>query len=115
MDTYNKLNEVDIVYFSGTGGTKRIAEQFAITFAKHGVKVKCHEICYKNIYKYQKSDMLIMLYPVYALNAPKPIYNFIKNLPSVKQTPSTVISVSGGGEITPNKASRLHCIRRLEK
>ncbi|MDF2567273.1 MAG: Ferredoxin [Oscillospiraceae bacterium] len=59
--------------------------------------------------------MLIVLFPVYALNAPQPIYEYIKSLSKANKTPAVVISVSGGGEITPNTACRLHCIRHLEK
>lgn len=73
-----------------------------------------HELDIRNRYIHQETDLLLILYPVYAMNAPKPIYDFIDRLPAARKLPVVVISVSGGGEVTPNTASRLHTIRRLE-
>jgi len=115
MEIYHKPVQTELVYFTGTGGTRRVAESFAIELNERGVSVRIHEISSQNSYAYQSTDLLIILYPVYALNAPKPIYDFIRNLPLAKGIPSAVISVSGGGELTPNTACRLHSIKRLEK
>lgn len=60
-------------------------------------------------------DMLVVLYAVHASNAPEPVYEWIKSIPKVNKTTTAVISVSGGGEIPPNTACRVGCIRLLEK
>lgn len=114
MNQYQKPDKVSIVYFTGTGGTKMIAGQFAQALRTRSVEVQVHELDIRHHYVYQDMDLLLVIYPVYAMNAPKPIYDFIDKLPDVSKTPSAVISVSGGGEITPNTASRLHTIKRLE-
>lgn len=115
MMKYKAPKEVSIVYFTGTGSTKRVAKEFEKGFVNKDVRVNCYEINHNNIYNYPDADLLLLIYPVYALNAPEPIYDFIRKLPDLKKCPAAVISVSGGGEITPNTACRLHCIRRLEK
>jgi ferredoxin len=115
MNTYKKPDKVTVVYFTGTGGTRLAAEQFTAAFQAHSVEVYIHELDVRNHYVPQETDMLLVLYPVYAMNAPKPVYDFINQLSMVKKIPAAVFSVSGGGEITPNTASRLHTIRRLEK
>lgn len=114
MGAYRKPKKVEIVYFSGTGSTKKVAGQFADSFMKENVEISNYEINSRNRYVPQKSDMLLLIYPVYACNAPKPIYEFIKTLPIHKGKKTVVISVSGGGEVTPNKACRLHTIKQLE-
>jgi hypothetical protein len=45
------------------------------------------------------------------------VYEWIDSLPENKNSPvpAAVISVSGGGEITPNTACRVSSIRKLEK
>ncbi len=112
---YPRPKKVEIVYFSGTGGTKRAADSFISEFTKQGISVHCHEIHARNPYKLQEYDLLLILYPVYAMNAPRPVYDFINKLPIADKKLAAVISVSGGGEVIPNTASRLHCIQHLKK
>jgi ferredoxin/flavodoxin len=112
---YPRPKKIEIIYFSGTGGTKRAADSFENEFAKQGLLVHCHEIHAKNPYEIQEYDLLLILYPVYAMNAPRPVYEFIDNLPIADKKLAAVISVSGGGEVIPNTASRLHCIQHLKK
>jgi ferredoxin len=59
-------------------------------------------------------DMLILLFPVHAFNAPEAVYKWIDKLEASDKTTVAVISVSGGGEISPNTACRLGAIERLE-
>lgn len=115
MRKYPKPEKLEIIYFTGTGGTKRAAEAFVNEFAKRGLSVSCHELHTQKPYKPQSHDMLLILYPVYAMNAPRPVYEYIDLLPRADRKLAVVISVSGGGEIIPNTASRLHCINHLKK
>jgi ferredoxin/flavodoxin len=112
----NKIPEkIRIVYFSGTGGCKRVANIFADKLQNRNVNVNSVELNQMEYTKEIYEDMLIIIFPVYALNAPKPIYQYLKNLTRVNKLPAVVISVSGGGEITPNTASRLHSIKLLKQ
>ncbi|MDF2907660.1 MAG: Ferredoxin [Herbinix sp.] len=115
MRKYPKSKEIEIVYFSGTGGTKRAADAFVNEFTEQGLSVHCHEIHAKKPYNPKANDMLLILYPVYAMNAPRPVYEFIDKLPMVEKKLAAVISISGGGEVIPNTASRLHCIQHLKR
>jgi ferredoxin/flavodoxin len=115
MRRYQRLKKIEIVYFSGTGGTKRVAATFVSELEKRGISVHSHEIHARNPYEPQAYDMLLVLYPVYAMNAPRPVYEFIDKLPMVERELAAVVSVSGGGEVIPNTASRLHCISQLKK
>lgn len=115
MNIYNYINKIKIVFFSGTGSTAKVANVFQKFLEAKGKNVIIHELNNRNTITSDKEDMLIILYPVHACNAPEAVYGYIENIDKVEKIPAVVISVSGGGEITPNTACRLHCIKRLEK
>ncbi len=105
-----------IVFFTGTGGTKMAAMKLAEALTGRGVTVYINELTAQKAFsENERVDMLIVLFPVYAFNAPGPVYEYIKNRPRTKGLIVAVISVSGGGELLGNKASRLHAIRLLQK
>ncbi len=105
---------VNIVYFTGTGGTGYIAGCFEESFKRHSI------LTYKTVLNSRDenttydADMLVILFPVYAMNAPQPIYEWIKSTQKVNGKPAVVISVSGGGEVTPNIACRVDTVKKLE-
>lgn len=103
------------MFFSGTGGTARVSAAFQEAFEAHEKTVIVHELNNRYPETKDEEDILVVLYPVHACNAPEAVYEYIEQIPRVENKPSVVISVSGGGEITPNTACRLHCIKRLEK
>ncbi|MFB0920738.1 MAG: hypothetical protein QMB62_07635, partial [Oscillospiraceae bacterium] len=75
--------KINIVYFSGTGGTERAAKCFEAAFTKAGVSVSLFRL--KDVsenYDFGKASFLL-LYPVYALNAPKKVHEWIKSLDRV--------------------------------
>ncbi|MFT4147129.1 MAG: EFR1 family ferrodoxin [Mobilitalea sp.] len=115
MNSFQITRTVEIVYFSGTGGTLLVARQFADSLRAHNISVETSDISPRTSYEQKPCDLLLILYPVYAANAPEPIYHFISKLSKENTCAAVVISVSGGGEITPNTACRLHAIKRLEK
>lgn len=103
-----------ITYYSGTGGTELIANCLAEKLQLFGPVIieKVTEGLHKDSRPF---DRLILLFPVHAFHAPGAIYKWVKNSPAVNKLSAAVISVSGGGEICPNTASRLSCIKMLEK
>ncbi len=105
---------VKIVYFSGTGGTARAANCIAEAFKRYGAGVVSYQLGREEIPEAEE-DMLVVLYAVHACNAPEPVYKWIDALERADRTPAAVISVSGGGEITPNTACRISSISRLMK
>lgn len=107
------IKTVQLVYFSGTGGTARIAGCFEKAFKAYNIDFINTELN-KDEYTKIKADFLVLLYPVYALNAPKPVDEWLSSAPEGGGMPAAVISVSGGGEATPNTACRAGAIRQLE-
>ncbi len=121
MENLNKLNTVQLVFFSGTGGTKRIADSFEQEMIKRNFEVEV-----KNLGNPRRNDMFsesdsqkidfyILIFPVYAFDVPKPVYNWIRSINNQgKGKKIAVISVSGGGEVWPNTGCRNDCCRELE-
>ena len=106
---------IDIVYYSGTGGTKQVAECLADTCRRQDYDVVTSRLFQGKEVRLREDSILLVLYAVHACNAPEPVYHFIDSLPIAQNNPAAVISVSGGGEVIPNTACRLNCIKRLEK
>lgn len=110
-----RIKTVKIAYFSGTGSTARVADAFENEMNRRGLSVIRSEIREGNLHSDEKEDLLLLLFAVHAFNAPRIVYQWIDGLSGARQIPVAVISVSGGGEISPNTACRLSSIRRLEK
>lgn len=108
------VESVSIVFFSGTGGTRRVSDELKVSFENKGIQVNTMELNCRSK-EFFPADYLIMLYPVYACNAPQPIYEWIEKAPLGNGTPTAVISVSGGGNVSPNTACRTHCMKKLAK
>lgn len=105
---------MNLVYFTGTGGTARIADAFEKAFLERSINVHRTELNGKN-QPVDIRDLLMVVFPVYAFNAPKPIDQWIEEAPQGQGRPAAVISVSGGGEVSPNTACRMSTIHRLER
>ncbi|MCL1799335.1 MAG: EFR1 family ferrodoxin [Eggerthellaceae bacterium] len=103
-----------VAYYTGTGSTALVAECFCRELEGRGL---CGTL--QNISCTQapilSHDLLVVVFPVHASNAPQAMYKWLDALPPVSKTPAVVVSVSGGGEIVPNTASRVSSIKRLAK
>ena len=106
---------INIVYYSGTGGTERVAKCFESAFKNAGYDVKIGRLFQNTELSHYKDAMLLLIFAVHACNAPEPIYNWIESIEPVNNVSAAVISVSGGGEVIPNTACRLSSIKKLEK
>lgn len=117
------IHRVGIVYFSGTGGTEAAARSFAEQAQGKGLSVGLEELGRKTGAADRKTllesaegwDCLILLFPVYATDAPAPVYEWIRSWPSSSGQRIAVLSVSGGGEVWPNTGCRAECCRQLEE
>lgn len=103
------------MYYSGTGGTERVAKCFESEFKNAGYEVSIGRLIQNMEFDYFKGAPLLLLYAVHACNAPKLVYEWIGNMEQIKNVSAFVISVSGGGEVSPNTACRISSIKRLEK
>jgi len=111
----NKFNKIRLVYYSGTGGTRIAAECFARQLRDLGQSVVLQRLKAGEPEATGDFDLLLVLYAVYAFNAPEPVYDWINRIPEEQGKPAAVISVSGGGEMSPNTACRVKTIKMLEK
>ena len=111
------MKNVRLVYFSGTGSTEYIALNMEEKLKQHGLKVLVDPLDASKNHKTElfTEDLLIIIFPVYAFDAPGPLYHWAKFISKVQNTPAAVISVSGGGEVWPNTASRYRLIKAVEK
>jgi len=104
-----------IIFFSGTGGTARVANQFKSSLEVHGYKVSISEIQKDTEHVSVDVNLLILVFAVHAFNAPKSVYEWIKKCSTKINTPAAVISVSGGGEMICNTACRVRTVKLLRK
>jgi ferredoxin/flavodoxin len=110
-----------IVYFSGTGGVRLVADNFERTLTEAGCTVVKHslDLCEFKVNRdsYTKlvetMDRVLLIYAVHAMDAPKPVYNWINCIPEGSNLQVAVISVSGGGEVWPNTSCRVSVIKAL--
>jgi ferredoxin/flavodoxin len=118
-----KRSKVLIVYFSGTGGTARAARAFENNLKIREIPLFIHSLDLSEFEKNKSgypdivnsSELIILLYAVYAMNAPLPVHEWIKYLPPAVNKKIAVISVSGGGEVWPNTSCRVKVKKLLKK
>lgn len=109
------LKSVKIVYYSGTGCTKKVADSLEETFQKKEISVHKFSVTDQRVPNDITEDLLVVVYAVHALNAPEPVYRYIDRLLRVAGGQAAVISVSGGGEVIPNTACRVSTKKRLKR
>lgn len=109
------ITSVQLVYFSGTGGTKAIVQSFEEQFALQGVTTHSSNIGIDPTAQLISSDLLLIFSPVYAFRLSPVVETWVKKLPAKNQMRAGIISVSGGGEVSPNTACRSFCKNQLQK
>lgn len=113
--SYEKPKKAQIVYFSGTGGTKMAAAALGDALAEREISCELFSPSSKSAFVAESGALLIVMFPVYAFNAPVIIDDFLLGLPFCADGVAAVIAVSGGGEVSPNTASRCRTKRLLKK
>ena len=93
-----------IIYFSGTGNTSRLVSNISSYLKEHEVDVVDVTKEYKDITGY---GSLIISYPIYAFNAPKPVVDYIKRLTKQDKTIPVLIMKQSGEYLFWNNASSL--------
>jgi len=118
------LNKYRIVYFSGTGCTALAAQSLEKTLRERGCETGLTSIKTDGGGAVNSADAgdgensagaLVLLFPVYACTAPGPVMEWLANLGKADGLPAAVISVSGGGEVSPNTAGRVSVVKALER
>lgn len=118
------MNPILIVYYTGTGSSKLVAESFADNLSRRDITVETQRLTVASkdelVQKAAAFHSIILIYAVHAFNAPDLVYTWLKALEEQPpyddiQKKAMVISVSGGGEILSNTACRTTANRLLEK
>ncbi len=109
---FNK--SVDIIYYTGTRGTMRVAEAFDRSFRAADYTTSLQRIREGASFNYFNEALTVLIFPVHSFCAPQAVYDWIESLPPTNRKPTVVISVSGGGEMTGNTACRHNTIKKLE-
>nr|WP_312579769.1 EFR1 family ferrodoxin [Sedimentibacter sp.] len=104
-----------LAYFSGTGCTEEVCDCFAKKLSKLNIDTVKINIASSNPSDIGETDLLIILSPVYGFRLSSITEKWVNKLPIVKKTPAVVISVSAGGEVSPNTACRVKCKRILKR
>ncbi|WP_313076594.1 EFR1 family ferrodoxin [Lacrimispora sp.] len=110
-----EYNTVTLLYFSGTGSTAHAASCLERQFTERGIKIHKQNMAKISPSGVEASDLIIILSPVYAYRLAELTESFLKKLPDGKQRPVAVLSVSGGGEVSPNTACRVPAKRYLTR
>lgn len=98
---------VKIVYFSGTGSSKKVATTIFESFKKRKNPCEIMNITETNPSEITDQDLLIIVSPVHAFRLVVIVEKWLKGLPKTEAPKNAaVISVSAGGEVTPNTACR---------
>lgn len=106
-------SNVKIAYYSGTGSTAMVAECFMEKLEEKGCSCTIDKITDGRDEVQHNYSLLLLIFPVHAFNAPEPVYKWIDGLNAVNGIAAAVISVSGGGEVSPNTACRISSMKRL--
>lgn len=106
---------VRIAYFSGTGSTRHVAYVLRDEVEARGHAVELVRIGRSEMPESRPCDLLVLCHVVHAANAPRPVIDWVRAQPDALDTPAVIISVSGGGEVTPNLACRVRLKRELAR
>lgn len=117
------MKSIKLVCFSGTGGTKRFTSLLEACLIKGGCEVNVLYLEAKLIemakregtYNDNAYNLIIVLFPVHAFDAPEPVYKWVKSLPTSQGASVALISVSAAGELWINQACRVGLIKVLSK
>ena len=96
-----------LTWFSGTGGTERVGRRLAEQLESFGHTGQTIRLRSGEPTACDAHDRLVVLFAVHAMNAPSPVYQWLDALPLSPGASAAVLSVSGGGEVSPNTACRV--------
>lgn len=108
-------SKVVLAYFSGTGSSEEVCNCFENKFVEYGLEVAKINISEKYSIETLDADLIVIISPVYAFRIASITEKWVSRLPNGKDIKVAIISVSGGGEVSPNTACREKCKKILRK
>lgn len=100
-----------LIYFSGTGNTKR-----TLDYAKENIPFDfdVFDVMNEEIVDMENYDYLMVFYPIYGFNAPKPIIDYVKKIKKTKTKKVCLVMKNSGEHLFWNNGSSL-LLRRILK
>ncbi len=101
-----------LIFFSGTGNTKRTLE-----FAKTNLPFECDtfDVIKDDVVNMANYDYLMIFYPIYGFNAPKPIIDYVKRIKKIEQNRPCLVMKNSGEHLFWNNGSSLHLRNILKR
>lgn len=107
--------KVLIVYFSGTGNTKKVAERYKLAFQEGGNEVELRALPAEGETDLDEYDLIGFGYPIHAFNAPANVLRFAKSLKKCSAEKRAFIFKTSGEPVRMSDVSSLKLIRILKK
>lgn len=103
---------IRIDYYTGTGGSEKVAKVIAGELTKKECRVAVNRIVRDKFIADDDFEYYVLVFAVHAFDAPLPPFEWVRKLDGLGRK-CAVISVSGGGEIISNTACRRKIIKCL--
>lgn len=105
---------IRVDYYTGTGGSERIAKRIAEEMRAKGAEASVHRIVRDHFVADDTFDTYLLVFAVHSFNAPAPVFEWVEQLTG-RGRKCAVVSVSGAGEVISNTACRRKLIKRMER
>ena len=96
------------IYFTGTGNSKKAMEVIKDNLLNFGHTLDMVDVISKDIKDVKEYDALIIVYPIYAFNTPKPVIQYVKKLGKLDSQKPCLIMKQSGKHLFWNNASSLY-------
>ena len=105
-----------ICYFSGTGNTRKVVNEYVDVLTGRGVEAEACDIEKSSEgIDFGNCDFVGFAYPIWAFNAPKIVLDFAKALKKSKETVRSFIIKTSGEPVRLNDASSVKLTKLLKK
>ena len=103
------------IYFTGTGNSKRVIDEINYSLASFSSTMDIVDVTKDEVKDINNYDGLIISYPIYGFNAPKPIIAYVKKMIKANEQKPCLIMKQSGEHLFWNNASSLYLTSLLKK
>ncbi|MBO4856729.1 MAG: EFR1 family ferrodoxin [Bacilli bacterium] len=103
------------IYFTGTGNSKRVMDVINHNLISLQHTLDTVDVIKDEIKDINEYDGLIITYPIYGFNAPKPIISYVKKMVKANENKPCLIMKQSGEHLFWNNASSLYLTSLLKK
>ena len=103
------------IYFTGTGNSKRVIDEINYSLASFSSTMDIIDVTKDEVKDINEYDGLIISYPIYGFNAPKPIIAYAKKMVKANEQKPCLIMKQSGEHLFWNNASSLYLTSLLKK